>query len=56
MPIVPWPAITCGIVEGVHERESTLLLELERMVERLVVALAVQHDFSTTLTHCVDLQ
>ena len=44
------------VIERVHERESTLLLQLERMMEGFVVTLAVQHHFGAPLAHRVDLR
>ena len=44
-----------GVIERVHERESTLLLQLERMMEGFVVTLAVQDHFGAPLAHRIDL-
>ena len=44
MPTVPCPAITSGIVVGMHERRPRALLQRERVRMRIAVRVAVQHD------------
>jgi hypothetical protein len=46
MAIVPCPAITSGSSNGMHEHQSALAREFDRVLVGLVVIVAMQHDLA----------
>ena len=49
--IVPWPAITSGSSNGMHEAQAALGLELERVGIGVGIAVAAQHDLGAEGAH-----
>jgi hypothetical protein len=45
-----------GIVEGVHEGQALRLLDLQRVLVGIAVAVAVQQHFATQCSHRIDLE
>ena len=50
-PIVPWPATTCGLVEGMDDREPLRLGEPVRLGAGLVVAALDEAHLAAVLAH-----
>ena len=55
MATVPWPAITSGSSNGMHKGQALLLLQLDRMLVGVGIALADQHGFAAQRAYRVDL-
>jgi hypothetical protein len=54
-PIVPWPAMTVGVVEGVHEGQALFGGQRQRLLARGVEGLAVQHHLGAEAARALDL-